>query len=402
MTRFTLRQTGLLLSTTLLGAGAHAQTSEFTQAFTDGSTYGDFRLRYEQVDQDNPLRDADGLTLRSRLGYKTGSYHGLSGVLEFEDSRVVAGVDSYNDTLGNNTGHSVIADPETTEVDQAFLNYSRDGFTARGGRQVIAFDNQRFIGAVGWRQDRQTFDGGRLGYALGDLSIDYAYISQHNRIFAEAKDQTAKDNLVHASYALPFGTVTGYAYLLELDNNTDNGLDTYGLRFAGQTDLDSIGVLYELEYASQEADSGGSEAEADYYKALAGVNVRGITLSLAYEVLGSDDGSYGFSTPLATLHAFNGWADQFLATPDSGLQDLMVSASGALAGGKWVLAYHDFSADDDSAGVDDLGSEVDVAYNRGFGQTYYGGIKYAAYMAGDDAAGKVDTNKLWLTLGAKF
>lgn len=401
MTRYTMRKTGLLFGT-VMACGSALAADTLTQAFSEGTPYGDFRLRYENVDQDNALKDGNALTLRTRLGYKTGTFEGVSGVLEFEDSRVVVNVDDYNDTLGQHTDHSVIADPETTEVDQAFLQYSQSGLTARGGRQVITFDNQRFVGAVGWRQDRQTFDGARLGYAQGDVSFDYAYITNRNRIFAEARDQAAKDNLMHASYVSPLGTVTGYAYLLELDNHIDNGLDTYGLRFSGKTDVDDLGLVYELEYATQEADSGGSDAEADYYRALLGLNAKGMTFSVAYEVLGSDDGTYGFATPLATLHAFNGWADQFLATPAGGLQDLMATAVIPMAGGKWVLAYHDFSADDDSAGYDDLGSEVDVAYNRGFGEHYYGGLKYAAYMAGDASAGKVDTNKLWVTLGARF
>lgn len=402
MTRKIMRQTSLLLGTALLCGNALAETTSFTSALRDGTVYGDFRLRYENVDQDNALQDANALTLRSRLGYKTGNYHGLSGVLEFEDSRAIAGVDDYNDTQGQTPDHSVVADPETTEVDQAFVKYTNAGFNGKIGRQVIALDNQRFVGAVGWRQDRQTFDAPRLTYALSDLTLDYAYVTKRNRIFAQGGDQDAKDHLVNASYQSSLGVLTGYAYLLELDNVPDNSLDTYGLRYTGKTDVDGIGVLYELEYATQEADSAGADADADYYKALAGVQTAGVTVSLAYEVLGSDDGNYGFSTPLATLHAFNGWADQFLATPNSGLKDLMVTVTGSLAGGKWVLAYHDFSADEDAAGADDFGSEIDVAYHRGFGQHYSAGIKYAAYMAGDDAAGKVDTNKLWLTLGAKF
>lgn len=402
MTRNTVRQTGLLLGTALVCGSALAENISLTSALNDGTVYGDFRLRYENVDQDNALKDANALTLRSRLGYKTGHYYGLSGVLEFEDSRAIAGVDDYNDTQGQTPDHSVVADPETTEVDQAFVKYSNAGFNGKIGRQIIALDNQRFVGAVGWRQDRQTFDATRLTHAFSDLTLDYAYVTKHNRIFAQGGDQDAKDHLMNASYQSPFGVLTGYAYLLELDTVPDNSLDTYGLRYTGKTDLDGIGVLYELEYATQQADSAGADADADYYKALAGVQAAGVTVSLAYEVLGSDDGNYGFSTPLATLHAFNGWADQFLATPNSGLKDLMVTAVGSLAGGKWVLAYHDFSADEDAAGADDFGSEIDVAYHRGFGQHYSAGIKYAAYIAGDDAAGKVDTNKLWLTLGAKF
>ena len=57
---------------------------------------------------------------------------------------------------------------------------------------------------------------------------------------------------------------------------------------------------------------------------------------------------------------------------------------------------------EDVAGNSDLGSEIDVAYDRKFAEYYSAGIKFASYMAGDDNFGKVDTNKLWLTLGAAF
>ncbi|MDX1757420.1 MAG: alginate export family protein [Marinobacter sp.] len=403
MNRKTFKQTGCLLAAAIACTGAMAEETTLTEAFSEGTPYGDFRLRYENVDQDNALDQANALTLRTRLGYRTGSYQGLSGVLEFEDSRAVAGTDDYNDTQGQSPDHSVVADPETTEVDQAFLQYSRSGLTAKLGRQVITYDNQRFVGHVGWRQDRQTFDALRLSYSpLQELTLDYAYLDKRNRIFAEAGDLDAKDHLVNIHYQTGLGTLTGYAYLLDVDNDTDNSLDTYGLRYAGKYAMDTLNLLYELEYASQEAEAGASEFDADYYKALAGVQAQGLTFSLSYEVLGSDDGNYGFATPLATLHAHNGWADQFLGTPTGGLEDLKAAVSGSLAGGKWVLAYHDFSADDAPSSADDLGSEVDVAYNRGFGKHYTAGIKYASYMAGDDAAGKVDTDKLWLTLGARF
>ena len=47
------------------------------------------------------LQDAEALTLRSRLGYVTGKFSGFSGLIEFEDSRVVGGIDDYNDGLGS-------------------------------------------------------------------------------------------------------------------------------------------------------------------------------------------------------------------------------------------------------------------------------------------------------------
>jgi hypothetical protein len=133
-----------------------------------------------------------------------------------------------------------------------------------------------------------------------------------------------------------------------------------------------------------------------------GVGFKGITGKLGYEVLGSDNGNYGFLTPLATLHAFNGWADQFLLTPDEGLQDLYIAVGGKLVGGKWLIVYHDFSADKPSPTVDDLGSEIDLRYVYPFKKRYKVGIKYAAYSAGDVGAGKVNTDKLWVWMTASF
>ncbi|MBV1872766.1 MAG: hypothetical protein KUG83_09495, partial [Gammaproteobacteria bacterium] len=113
----------------------------------------------------------------------------------------------------------------------------------------------------------------------------------------------------------------------------------------------------------------------------------------------SDDANYGFSTPLATGHKFNGWADQFLGTPAQGLVDLSVTLTGKIAGGKWLVAYHDFAADESTATIDDLGSELDLLYAKKFSKHYNAGIKYAAYSAGDT---KVDTDKLWAWVGLAF
>jgi hypothetical protein len=391
---------GLILTST---TGSLVQAEGLAEAITGGKTSLDANLRYESVSQDNALKDADALTLRTRLNYTTADYNGVIGVLEFEDSRVVAGVDDYNNTLGKNTDHSVIADPATTELDQAYLQYKYAGLTAKGGRQVMTLDNQRFVGDVGWRQDRQTFDAVYLSYQINDAAqIGYAYIDQRNRIFAEAKDINSKDNLLNASYKTGFGKLTGYAYLLEEDEGVSNGLDTYGLRFNGSTDVGETKLLYVAEYATQDADSAATSFSTDYMTLEGGAVFAGITAKLGYELLGSDNGDYGFATPLATLHKFNGWSDQFLNTPKEGLADLYASVSGKVAGGKFTLAYHEFSADESSTTVDDLGSEINAVYVIPIAKHYKVGVKYAGYFAGDSAAGKVDTDKVWVWASAKF
>lgn len=399
----TLKRAGLAMAVALAASQADAQQYGLHDALAQGEVYGDLRLRYEQVQQDNALKDADALTFRTRLGYRTGSYKGVLGVVEFEDSRNVLALDDYNNTLGKNTDYSVIADPETTELDQAYLQYQFGEVVGKLGRQVITYDNQRYIGHVGWRQDRQTFDAARLTYTpLRSLVVDYAYLNQRNRIFAERRDLPSKDHLVNIAYQFPLGNLTGYAYLLEIDEGSDNSLDTFGLRYTGRKALEALTINYGAEYATQESTSGGADFDADYYKVEAGVDVNGVSVSAAYEVLGSDDGNFGFSTPLATLHAHNGWADQFLNTPLTGLEDLSLTVKAPLAGGGLTVSYHDYRADESSSGADDLGSEIDLAYQRKFAQDYAVGIKYARYMAGDTATGKVDTDKLWLTLSTKF
>lgn len=393
---------GLTIAAVVAGSAfstqALASADEITKALTSGTVYGDFRLRYENVEQDNTAKDANALTLRSMVGYNTGSYEGFSATLEFEDSRVVAGQDKY---APETSGYSVIADPETTELDQGYLQYKNDDLTVKFGRQVLTLDNHRFVGHVGWRQDRQTFDALSVNYKVTkDLEATYAYLDQRNRIFAETQDKSSKDHLFNVSYKAGIGKITAYSYLLEEDNGTDNSLDTYGLRFDGATNIEEdLKALYTLEYAYQDNETAGNSLETNYMLVEGGLAFSGITSKLGYEVLGSKDSLVGFATPLATLHKFNGWADQFLGTPKDGLADLYVSFAGTLAGAKWMLVYHDFEADDGSA---DYGDEIDVSLTKGFGKNYSAGIKYASYSAGDASTGKVDTDKLWVWVGAKF
>lgn len=384
---------GAAIASILLTPAAMAADT-ITEALNSGTAYGDFRLRYESVEQDNALSDATALTLRSRLGYTTGSINGLSATLELEDSRVVGGQDEYGGDF------SAIADPETTELDQFFVQYKTDTTTSKIGRQVINLDGQRFVGAVGWRQDRQTFDAFSIhSKPTEKLSLFYAYIGQRNRIFAEAADLTSDDHLLNVSYQTSLGKLVGYGYFLDVDDGIDNARDTLGVSFSGAKKLDSTKLLYKAEYATQSYEDGGVDRDATYTLLEAGLQASYFTGKIGYEVLGSDDGSYGFTTELATLHKFNGWADQFLLTPSVGLVDTYFSAGFKLPVGNLSVIYHDFSADEGSL---DLGTEVNIAYGLKFAKQYNAGIKYAAYSAGDADAGKVDADKLWLWVGASF
>ena len=356
----------------------------FDEALTGGKANVDMRLRYESVD-DSTNDDAEALTLRTRLGYMTGDYDNFSAFAEFEDVRVALGMDDY---APQNTGFATIADPEVTELNQAFIAYQAPSATkVRLGRQRIILDNARFVGNVGWRQNEQTFDAlSIVNTSLADTAITYAFLDKVNGILSSF-DADVSDHLLNVTYSgLGIGAVTAYAYLLE-DDNTDATNDTYGVRLSGSRMVsEGNKVLYTAEIASQSTD----DNDAIYSFFEGGMSFGGITAKLALEVLGSDKGAYAFQTPLATKHAFNGWADKFLATPADGLQDLMVSVGGMVAGVKLLGVFHDFSADE---GSDDYGKEMDLLAVKKISKRYTVGAKLASYDADTFSA---DTDKFWL------
>ena len=119
----------------------------------------DIRARYEYADIAG-ADDSNAFTIRERFGLQTMSWYGFSALVEGEFSQAIG--DDYHGGAAGATPfdptQSVIADPETNELNQAFLQYSGYDMVAKFGRQRIIYDNSAFIGNVGWRQNEQTYD----------------------------------------------------------------------------------------------------------------------------------------------------------------------------------------------------------------------------------------------------
>ncbi len=386
-----------LLSVTLAGTSFAADATNFAEAFTNGKINLNLRLRYEDVAQTG-LQDADALTLRTRLGFTTAPWLGWKAMLEAEDIRAADG-DSYSQAGINpgGAGKAVIADPETSEINQAWLAFTTGQTTATLGRQRLVLDNARFIGDAGWRQDMQTFDAFVLqDKTLTKTTLTYAYLQQINRVYGADHPQgkwASSSHLFNASYAgLSAGTLAGYAYLLDFSNSPANSCATYGASFAGTTKLSAdVSFTYRAEVATQ-SDYGASPLNYDarYSVLEAGLAWKPATFLLGYEVLGSDH-NVGFKTPLASLHPFNGWADLFLSTPATGLRDSYAKATGNLPGECALVAcYHQFDSD---AGGLDFGHELDLSLSRKFGTRVTALVKYADFQR----SGLVYSNvqKIW-------
>ncbi len=387
------------ISTALLAAAMPSHASSVTEFVKEGDVIAQFRIRNETVQQDNAAGDAIAMTARARLGYETASMAGVKVLVEYD--HIVALQDEYNsktDFGSDDKTKSVVADPATGDINRAQISYKSEMLGATLGRQRIILDNARFVGNVGWRQNEQTYDAARIDVtALKNLTATYAYISQVNDIFYN--DIEVKDHLLNVGYKTPVGKVTGYTYLLE-DDASEATNNTMGLRFKGKTALDSLDILYTVEYADQSQNSGADGAkdnDAAYSLFEGGIKISGVTLVAGMETLGGD-GTTSFSTPLATKHAYNGWSDTFLGTPVKGLSDTYAKAVTKVAGIKLLAMYHDFSSDKDG---DDLGSEINLLAAKKFDKNFSAGIKFAQYSATDES-GKVDTDKLWVWAEAKF
>ena len=388
---------------TAVVAESPRQDDPFIRGLKAGKVIADVRVRYEAVD-DSIRKDAEGLTVRTRLGYQTGLMGGFRLLGEFTDTRTLFGVSDFFPEQDASKDYAIIADPSNTEVNRAVVSYEGWEKVYLGlGRQRIILDNARWVGNVGWRQKEQTYDAGSIDVTFGPkwkLSYDYMDTVQG---VVENLDRDVSNSILNTAFTgWDAGTLSFYGYWLEDDDSKDKN-NTYGLRFHGATQPGRLKWLYTAEYANQEFDpDSGSSFNTNYYHLMGGIGVRSMTIKLGHEVLGSDGGDYALQTPLATKFKFNGWADMFLLTPKQGLRDTYLHFGSNWMKLKWAAIYHDFRADD---GSDRYGSELDLHVSKSFGKYYLLGIKYAGYRADDAIEGRLsneDRHKLWLWFDFKY
>ncbi|HSW11861.1 MAG TPA: alginate export family protein [Solimonas sp.] len=396
-------------------------------AVSGGTPNLDMRLRYENVDQELPAtltEKASALTIRSRLGYTTGKWNGIDAQLEFENVTAIGDDDFQSTENGSKPDiakYPVVADPEGSELNQAWIRYAGPAkTTVKVGRQRIKFDNDRHIGNVGWRQREQTYDGYLVTNTfLPKTTFDYAYLTNVNSFrFFTVPGRTANVNrdieaqLIHLAYAHSKAlSVSAYGYLLDWEANTAPAApadsQTIGLRATGTVPLSGdFSLSYQAEYAQQTDYQDSTDVvDADYWLAELGGMYKKANLKVGYEVLGSNDGLYAFQTPLATLHAFQGWADMFLVTPGNGIQEFYVSVGGTVEKVALMARWSDYSADEGSG---DYGSEINLQATRPITDQLSFGVKYADY-SGETSAPivgpspiKGDVTKYWAWLEYKF
>jgi hypothetical protein len=382
-------------------------------AVADGKPILTLRPRYEHVEQDGKPNNADAFTMRTLLGWETNAWHGLSARIEGINVGHLFD-QQYNDTFNGKTTYPTVADPDETDINQIYADYAGLPDTVlRLGKQAIKLDNLRFVSNVDFRQVMQVFSGLTVtNRSLPNTELYAAHLWRLKTVFAQ--QQQIRFEIAHADWSWkPGNHLVAYGYFLDsaktssatgFDNNSNQ---VVGARADGRYPLmEGWKALYTAEYAKQDPYAGGdSRIDASYQHIGGGGQWQDYFVRLDYERLGSNNGQYGFQTPLASNHSFQGWTDQFLTVPPQGVRDWYVSAGAPLREVKLYAEYHRFKTD---FGDLDYGQEVDFGATMPIPKVKGMVTKFelAYFTEGDPlsptSARKRDTTKIWITLLYNF
>ena len=383
------------IAATTLGSTFSVQAESMDEFMKGSSVKFDFRYRAESADVKGGADAALANTLKSRATFSTGAIYGFSALVEGDNLYQLT--DSFYDKENGNasTEYDLILDQETTQLNQAYLQYQGFDSTIKAGNQRINLDNQRHVGGVAFRQDEATFDALSVSNtSIDNTTIFVAFANNRNTITNDNTEESI--SLVNVKYALSKDmSATAFYYGIADVGAANSGtdLDTFGVRAAGAIE----GISFEAELASQnKTTAAGGDFTSMYYHFNAGTKLGAVKATLGYEAFGSDNGAAAFYTPLGTNHKFFGWSDVYLTgNGNDGLEDIYVSAVTNVAGVKLVGQLHNFTG---SESGDDKGTELGFMAAKSFG-SYGANFKVAQFNAGDSG---VDVTKIWLTGTAKF
>jgi hypothetical protein len=407
------------------GASAPSAADSIAGAIAAGRLLFDVRGRWEQVDQTRTttVRDAaEAYTVRTRLGWETAPWNHVKALLEFQDVSHLGPQDFAVSPPGASTPplngaakarYPLVNDPDVARLNRLQFAWSPiKAFTATVGRQQVLIDDQRFVGDVGWRQNGQTFDAARAEFAVGGLSGTYVYVDRVNRVLGPASDWASDSHLLNLAYAAtPQLRLEGFVYALDFANSVVNNSITEGARVTGKAPFGPAQLAYGATWADQKNHHSGSAPPFDlaYWDLDLAATWARFTGKVDYEVLGGD-GVRGFTTPLGTTHAFNGWADAWVSPGGNksfvdGLKDL----SGSLAWRPPIKApfffapeltaiYHEFH--DQKTGAA-LAHEFDALATVSFSKQLTGLVKFADFrrnglVPSGTAAPPPSRTKVWV------
>lgn len=330
----------------MISLGTHAQELDANLQF---------RPRYEYRNGfKSPMSIGEDATSfvsqRSRLNFN------------FKQEKLKAKLTLQNIRTWGDVSTTATADKNGVAVFEAWAQYDfSPNWSARFGRQVISYDNQRILGEIDWIQQGQSHDAALFSFHPKNHQLDLGFAmnaNAENLVAPKTPYTTNYKSMQYAWYHTQFGKIntsllllnTGYEFEKSVGNLEVDYKQTFGtyLVFKDKKWDTNLGLY------GQTGNSFNNNVSAWYAGANLGYALTdAFKATLGYEFLSGKDQDNtsltvkSFSPIFGTNHAFNGFMDYFYVgnyQNSVGLQDAYLKLNYSLKKWQFTLTPHVFNA----------------------------------------------------------
>ncbi len=404
-----LKTIGLLWITTI-SLGTYAQELDANLQFRPRYEY---RNGYKSLIKDS--EDATSFVFqRSRLN------------LNFKQEKIKVKLGLQNIRTWGDAATTATADKNGIAVFEAWAQYDFDAkWSARLGRQVLSYDNQRILGEIDWAQQGQSHDAAVISFHPKNDQLDLGFAlnaNAENLVAPTTPYTTNYKSLQYAWYHTQFSKLnmslllmnTSYEYAKTITDLKVDYKQTYGTYLSyKENKWDANLGLYGQSGKSFDKNVNAYYAGANLSYAITGK----FKVGLGYEFISGKDqndtsSEFKSFTPLfGTNHGFNGLMDYFYVgnhLNSVGLRDAYLKLNYTQNKWQFSLTPHLFSAPNTVLGTANekmdsyLGTEIDfttsytiqkdIVASAGYSQMF--GSKTLEKLKGG-AAGNTN-NWLWV------
>jgi len=383
-----------LIASVALSSLYAADTNSVKDMFTNGSTSGQVRLGYINV---NSADDNYATALGGQLKFETAALSGVSLGAAMYTSQSVNSLsgsgDEFNSELTSTNGNY-------TELAEAYINYGMGDFNFRIGRQLI---DTPLADSDDIRMTPHTFEAAVASYTLKDLGVTFIGANLQRWQGVDADYENATNNS-WADTGID-GTWMGAA-IYENDNteaalwyyNIDKAANAIYIDVVGSVEFGGVDITLGVQYLSEsEIDSSG--VDGNIMGVMAEATVADVTLMAAYNNLSVDAGKEifeGFGGGSSFTNMDTNTAGLF---GDEDSASMLFSLGYEIIGANIIAAYGDFKADDSDNHATEIDLGVEYSYNDGEADVAL------YYIIGSDEGNtnpELDDDHIQLTLNYNF
>lgn len=360
--------------------------------------------------------EGKALSYRLRLGSQTPLTQAIKAQLEFDHITSYWQANHSDGVRFNN--QPLIPDAPSTQLNQAFINIHWQTWLINIGKQSLNLNNQRHLGGNGFWHDEQTFDALLIQRTFNsDARLEYANITKAHRITGPNANAALSNKDINYNALLGQrpanvlgihnlnGQWLNYSFSwqdfhkfslfgLDIKNHTAPNLShqTLGASYQFQKTLGHWKLHINGERSTQ---TRGNTVNIPYLRIKVGAAYLQWQAFYERERLSTKNNA-AFITPLASLHDFQGFTDQFLQTPQTGLTDDQLSLRFSQKGYRFTSAIHHFA---NAQQNQYLGKELDFDIQIPFSHSIDLNLRYGHFWS---PKSKQTVQRLFLTGTAHF